>query len=234
MKSIDMAWLCVVALLATEPVLAASPPTACSENARLKHSYDSGVQSGKTLVQQAWLSVEDCGRLDYLAGIVRDNVNLFTIPGTSTWAICRYTGMVDGVYEELDAVWMSCSADCCMEGEVFGTLGADVYCTLSELLDGLAEPDQFVPRPVNTCAAFSDCCVRTFTETTRTQCETYADLGAFGEVWKQSLAIQCVVQAASIRHGQRHLTGSAGDGLLVIRNVLLRERDRTRACASIE
>ncbi len=199
MKSIDMASLCAVALLLTEPVLAASAPPLCLESARAKTSYATGVALGKSLVQRAWQSVSDCDRLDNFSGIVRDNIRSYVVQGTAAWAICRYAGMVDGTYEGLDAEWMNCSADCCMEGEVFGALGADVYCRLSGLLGGLAEPDQVVPRPVNTCSGFSDCCAGNFRTTSREQCASYTDyspdpLAPFRDVWEDSLAIQCNVQ----------------------------------------
>jgi hypothetical protein len=199
MKSGGMASLCAVALLVAKPVLAASAPPVCLQSARARLAYNAGVQLGGSLVQRAWQSVSDCGRLDRFAEMAREDINSYVVQGATNWAICRYTGVVDGAYDGLDAVWMNCSADCCAEGEVFGRLGADVYCQLSVLLDGLAQPDQFVPRPASTCSAFSDCCASSFRATSQDHCAMYTGYSdnpfvPFREIWEESLAIQCNVQ----------------------------------------
>lgn len=190
MKPIDMGLPIAVALLATEPLLAATAPPICLGSPHSVSAYNTGVQFGHSLVQRVWQSVSDCSELASLAAIVRQNVNSYTLNGTSIWAICRYTGAVDGVYEELDAVWMGCNADCCLEGELVGSLGADVYCRLSRLLGGLTAPDAIVPRPVRTCNAFSDCCVSTYKNASRKECAEYTD-GVFGDIWAESCAVQC-------------------------------------------
>lgn len=88
--------------------------------------------------------------------------------------------------------WQSVSE--CSRLDEFANIGR-----LSELIGGLAEPDQIVARPVNTYGAFSDCCVSRFRATSRELCGAYTacaedPLVPFREVWEESLAIQRNVQ----------------------------------------
>jgi len=193
MKPHVSAILCVGALSATGPVFAApngNMPPVCAESARAKMAYSTGLQSGKSLVERAWLSVADCGQLGYFSSVVRDNINAYALQGASTYSICRYTGMVDGAYQELDTVWTSCGGACCWEGQVIGELAWDVYCQLSELLGGLDIPADFVPKPVTTCTGFSPCCDEVFMDTTQVQCADYTTQ-PFYAVWQDSATLQC-------------------------------------------
>jgi hypothetical protein len=165
-------------------------PAACSDNNQTLRAYNSGRFAGKSLVQRAWQSVNDCRKLDYFSEIVRSNVESYILQGATDYALCRYAGMLDGVYDELDQVWISCGGLCCFEGQVIGALAAGVYCQLSELLGGLAVPDDFVPRPVCTCEGFSSCCAGTFTELTQERCLAYTS-HPYYEVWRQSRSLQC-------------------------------------------
>jgi hypothetical protein len=192
MKAIVGTMICVGALSIASTATAAdgNVPAACGDSAQMQRAYFSGVQTGKSLVQRAWLSVNDCGKLEYFSAIVRENVEMYVLQGVSSYAICRYAGMLDGVYDELDQVWISCGGPCCFEGRVVGALSAAVYCHLSEVLGGLSVPDDFVPRPVCTCDGFSRCCAGTFTDLTREKCPAYA-AHPYYEVWQRSRALQC-------------------------------------------
>lgn len=185
--------LCVLALSTTQMVLASpggSMPSACEESTQTQRAYKTGLLAGRSLVQRAWQSVNECNQLDYFSNVVRANIEGYTVQGATTYSICRYAGMVDGAYEELDVVWTACGGSCCWEGEVIGMLAADVYCRLSELLGGLLIPDDFVPRPVCLCAGFSGCCGAAFNDVTRERCEQYT-LPPFRDVWLTSRALQC-------------------------------------------
>ncbi|MGC4070402.1 MAG: hypothetical protein QM784_38205 [Polyangiaceae bacterium] len=179
--------LSVASVAAAEVV---SVPAACLNNNLTQRAYSSGKAAGKSLVQRAWQSVNDCGRLDYFSDIVRSNVESYLLQGASAYSICRYSGMLDGVYEELDEVWISCGGLCCIEGQVIGALAAGVYCQLSQLLGGLDVPADFIPRPVCTCEGFSSCCAGTFTDLTQDKCREYT-AQPYYDVWRQSRSLQC-------------------------------------------
>jgi hypothetical protein len=172
---------------------------------RAERAYLLGVDSGKSLVNRAWASVNDCDRIETFADIVTANVDAYTLTGSSRYVICRYTGLVDGVFEQLDAVWAGCDSQCCLEGEVIGELSANLYCELSILLGGLVAPDDFVRGPVYTCGfEFQQCCDGAFVGTTAryvgedfagrpTQCSTYTS-GEYYEVWNGTRALECAYE----------------------------------------
>jgi len=177
-------------------------PPACQRNSLTKSFYRSGVMQGKVLVDRAWLSVNNCDRLETFTDIVVANVESYTLTGSSDYNICRFTGLHDGVFQQLDNVWTSCSGTCCEEGSVIGDLSARMYCQLSILLGGLAEPDEFVRRPVFLCGfAFQMCCDGDFFGTSLTyrgldafgdlqECLPYTD-GEYFSVWDDTRTLQC-------------------------------------------
>lgn len=189
---------CTSAAWATDDI-----PTGCQESTFTKRGYLSGVSIGRSLVQRAWNSVNDCDQLELFTDIVVSNVQNYELVGDSTYTICRHTGMVEGVFEELDGVWMACDGQCCEEGQVIGELAGELYCQLSIILDGLAVPDDFVRRPVYMCGfSFETCCDTSFIGTSL----TYAGLNLFGElvqcsnyttdpydgVWNGTRELQCM------------------------------------------
>lgn len=177
-------------------------PPACRTSSFVTRAYQAGVVQGKSLVQRAWLSVNDCDQLELFSDIVVNNVANFQITSTSAYTICRHSGMLDGVFQELDAVWMTCDGQCCEEGEIIGELSAELYCQLSILLQGLAEPDDFVRRPVYMCGfMFETCCDAKFVGTSLAysgadmfgvvkECGVYTE-GTFFDVWDGTREIQC-------------------------------------------
>jgi len=193
MKSTITALLCVGAFSAAAPVSAAqnsAMPAVCAASNSTKKVYATGVSQGKELVEQAWQVVGDCGQLAYFSEILKENVEAYTLSGTSTWLMCRYSGMVNGVYQELDTVWTRCGGECCSEGKAIGELAASLYCRLSELLDGMIVPDNFFPRPVTTCTGFSQCCQNMFWDTTKLDCNEYTT-PQFYNVWTRSGTLTC-------------------------------------------
>ncbi len=204
MRALISILACWIALSVAKPVLAADIPIppACQTSSLTKNAYRAGVMQGKVLVDRAWLSVANCDRLETFTDIVVANVENYTLSGSSAYNICRYTGLHDGVYQELDIVWNTCNGECCDEGSVIGDLSAKLYCKLSILLDGLAAPDEFVRRPVFLCGfAFEMCCDADFFGTSVSYkgldlfgdlkaCLPYTD-GEYFTVWDETRILQC-------------------------------------------
>lgn len=198
--------LCVLASITAVAVTTsalADVPIGCQESNFTIRGYQSGVAMGRSLVQRAWASVNDCDELELFTDIVVTNVQSYQIGGASTYTICRHTGMVDGVFQELDAVWLQCDGQCCQEGQVIGELAAELYCQLSIILGGLAAPDDFVRRPVFTCGfTFETCCDTDFIGTSLSfegfnlegelvQCLPYTQ-NPYVEVWNGTRELQCM------------------------------------------
>lgn len=201
----SVAVLALTLSLAASTAMAEEIPPACQESNFVMRGYLSGVAQGKSLVQRAWLSVNNCDELERFTDIVVSNVQNYVLTGASTYAICRHSGLLDGVFQQLDDVWLSCDGMCCQEGEVIGELSAELYCQLSILLDGLAEPDDFIRRPVYMCGfAFETCCDASFVGTSMSffgldgkgalvACKDYTEQPFF-EVWDGTREIQCAYE----------------------------------------
>jgi hypothetical protein len=177
------------------------PPPSCAVNAQAASSYRTGAKLGEKLVQQAWLRVHDCDRIDYFLQIVQDNVSRLTLPAhASTNTVCRYTGTADGVYNALDTLYGTCSDQCFLDGTFAGELSGQVYCELSIALGGLAEADDFLRGPVEVCGLnFEIGCDSQFISTTTSfattdgVCAPYTE-GTFEEVWDQARNNQCAYE----------------------------------------
>lgn len=203
MKTVLCLLASMTAVAATTNALADEVPIGCQESNFTIRGYQSGVAMGQSLVRRAWASVNDCDQLELFTDIVVANVQNYKLTGDSTYTVCRHTGMVDGVFQELDAVWMLCDGQCCQEGQVIGELAAELYCQLSIILDGLAEPDDFVRRPVFMCGfTFETCCDADFIGTSLSyqglnlagevvQCLPYTQDPYF-EVWDGTRELQCM------------------------------------------
>jgi hypothetical protein len=201
MKPLVSALVCFTTLSGASEVFAEKPPPACHTTAVTTRAYQAGVNQGKALVGRVWLGVNKCDKLEAFASLVKENVSGYTLTGSSAYNICRHTGLVDGVFQQLDAVWQSCNGQCCQEGAVIGELAAKLYCDLSILLGGLAAPDEFVRRPVFLCGAqFETCCDDRFTSTSKAyigldtlgqqQCLPYT-AGKYFDVWNGTRKLQC-------------------------------------------
>lgn len=148
----------------------------------------------------AWNAISnDCDRLEYFQDIVTDNVSRLTLrAGASDYVICRYTGTVDGVYDELYALEDQCIAQCMMEGAQIGEMAGEVYCELSLALGGLERADYFIRGPVSTCGfGFETSCDFTFIRTTENyrnslgRCRPFTR-GEFEPVWNETRNNQCM------------------------------------------
>lgn len=205
MRALITILVCLVAFSGAKTTFAADIPIppACQATTSTKTAYKSGISQGKALVDRAWLSVANCDRLETFTDIVIKNVENYALPTVSSaYNICRYTGVYDGVYQELDVTWNTCNGECCEEGSVIGDLSAKLYCKLSILLGGMVEPDEFVRRPVFLCGfAFEMCCDADFFGTSINYsgkdstgelqaCQPYTD-GEYFTVWDETRVLQC-------------------------------------------
>ena len=160
----------------------------------------------------AWNGIRnDCDRIDYFLGVIEDNVSRLTLPAHARdFVICRYTGAVDGVYEQLDNLYGECGDTCFMEGEIIGEMAGEVYCELSLALGGLEVADRFIRGPVRTCGFnFETGCDSAYMGTTINfenglgRCEPYT-INEYENVWDETRNNQCYYPP--------NLTGSTYDG----------------------
>lgn len=205
MNSFVSASLCLMVLTAGKTALAEDIPPGCSKNPYNTKAYQTGIYQGKCLVQRAWRATSSCDNLEAFSDIVTKNVKSSAPTGATEYSVCRYTGLYDGVLQELDSVWTGCEGQCCQEGSVIGELAADMYCQLSILLGGLADPNDFVRRPVFFCGfAFQVCCDATFLSSSliyqgpdstgqMTQCTPYTE-PPFIEIWNNTRELQCAYE----------------------------------------
>ncbi|MGE5787724.1 MAG: hypothetical protein ACM3ZE_24235 [Myxococcales bacterium] len=98
--------------LALSAIAFASPSTAipvtCSGDANSESAYRNGFESGRGLVQRAWRRIEDCGQIEQFMKVIRTNISSYKSRAITPYAMCRYTGMVDGANEELLRIQASC------------------------------------------------------------------------------------------------------------------------------
>lgn len=136
-------------------------PPACQGNAYTSRAFQSGYNQGVSLVEQAFASVNyDCHRLDSVGSMMTDAVHTAIPAGANGFLLCRYSGLVAGVFRGLDNAWAGCDADCCLEGQTTGRIAGEIYCILSILLGGLVAPDDFLPQvpPHDRCQVSSQTC----------------------------------------------------------------------------
>lgn len=142
--------------------LAQGPPPAC-QSAPNDMSFRAGVASGRALVQQGWSAVNrNCFQLERFASVLVSNVQRLIAPaGSDAYVLCRHSGIVQGVYEEVNAVWLQCEANCCQEGTLIGEMTGELYCNIAISLGGLGVAD-FLPRlPVTVCPFNIETCCDT-------------------------------------------------------------------------
>ncbi len=203
MKTSTIAVVCVFAVCGSVVNAYAEIPPKC-DTRYTSTSYNRGITSGEILAQQAWSTVNDvpgggCDELEYFTDLVVDNVTRLTLrPGASDYVICRYTGTVDGIYNELDEIWSYCETSCMEEGAQVGEFSAKIYCDLSIALDGLAEADQYIRGPVHICGLeFETACDSNYIATSFNylagQCVPYTEGEYFG-VWDQTRNNQCMYE----------------------------------------
>jgi hypothetical protein len=202
MKTLVSTSICLMVLLTGKTALADAIPSGCSKNALDARTYQTGIVQGRILVQRAWGKVNSCDKLEAFSDGVLRTVKDYPPPGATEASICRYSGLYEGVFQEIDSVWMACDGQCCSEGRAIGELAASLYCQLSILLGGLGSLDDFVRKPVYLCGfSFQTCCDASFLSTSITnqsedaagqlqQCLPYTE-HPFFDIWDLTRKVQC-------------------------------------------
>jgi hypothetical protein len=172
-------------------------PPGC-QGARESRAFNAGTVSGHSLVRQAWANVNDCDQIETFETIITDDLSGYQVPpGSSSYTICRFTGIVAGMLDELDAQFQNCQDQCLAEGETAGNISAIAYCQLSIALGGLATADWFLRGPVQVCGLnFQVGCDSSFVGDTENYsnshgaCLPYTQ-NPFTAVWTQARNNQC-------------------------------------------
>ncbi|UQA59534.1 hypothetical protein [Polyangium aurulentum] len=124
--------LSIVGLGFSAKAMAQTPPSACQAGPDFD-SFEAGVASGRSLARQGWAGVSgDCLQLERFASILVDNAGrLMAPPGSSSYVLCRHSGIVAGVYEEVFNAWSSCRVEACVAGNFIGQLGGKLACDIA-------------------------------------------------------------------------------------------------------
>jgi hypothetical protein len=139
-------------------------PVACNTKTFNRNAYLAGFHSGQLLVSQAWDRINDCDKIETFDNIVISSVDSLTLPlNPSLYVTCRYTGIIDGVLQQLADMDGSCTNQCFADGTVIGQISAQAYCDLSIALGGLGDLFAFMRAPVQVCGfSFQLGCDSTF------------------------------------------------------------------------
>lgn len=177
-----------------------SIPAACA-GPRESRGYRGGEMAGKSLIRSAWRSVRDCDRMETFEDIVTRTLDRYSLPASATpYSVCRYSGMVNGMLDQLDEQFLECQAQCFEEGRISGEIAAIAYCELSIALGGLSTADDFIRMPVRMCGLnFEIGCDLEFMDVTLLYanpggtCEPYTR-DRYYEVWDQTRHNQCAYE----------------------------------------
>ncbi|HVK68649.1 MAG TPA: hypothetical protein VM694_29520 [Polyangium sp.] len=177
--------------------MAQDTPLGCSAG-REARAFESGLQSGKSLVQQAWNSVASCGNLERFSSVVMETLqNVSLPPGSDDYVVCRTVGTLAGAVDQVDDIWGLCATACCDEGELVGWIMGKLYCDLSICLGGVRLTNFLVQRPMGFCGSAAQACCRSeFTSITPSyqglfgSCRPYTQ-GMFRATWSQSRDSVC-------------------------------------------
>lgn len=175
-------------------------PPGCSEP-REQRAFDAGVQSGRSLVEQAWNAVDECNNLERFSKVVMDTLSSVSLPpGSDDYVVCRTVGTLAGAAYQVDETWTQCAIECCDEGNLVGWIMGKLYCDLSIAFGGVRLVNYLVQQPMNFCGAVAQNCCRSefqsFTPTYRShwgECRPYTR-GAFASTWVQSRNSVCAFQ----------------------------------------
>lgn len=178
-------------------------PPACRGD-REARAFNAGKAPGQEIARAARAEARGCGDVARIAAAVTRGLRRRPLPPRAApQALCRHAGMIEGLYEELGAIWESCPAPCCERGALVAEIGGQLYCDLSIALDGLGVDGYLPSRRVPGCGAqFETCCDARFTGFTMSysnpegQCLPYTE-GAFVEAWTQARHNMCVYEVAA-------------------------------------
>lgn len=151
-------------LVFSMPLVAnAQYPGACFPN----HDsyYESGKRVGERMAERTWesnLIHGDCNNKHLYVNFVKDRlVQMLIAAGTAgpsgapvPQSICRWYGYVEGMLDAVQNILDQCWPLCTGAGEFWGEFGAEFYCDISIVLDGLGLTGTLVPPviyPIGSC-----------------------------------------------------------------------------------
>jgi hypothetical protein len=173
----------------------------CSTGAK-KTQYNTGKKLAEMIVKQAWLTVgEDPLRFDEMADAVRESVTTaiekLQTQNPSDLVLCRAKGLSQGVCDALGAVQDGVEGVCLLDGEIWGELSADLYCSLSIAFGGLDVVGLLPAAPVDTLCgqSFVEGCQDSFADfsTGTPECVDFT-VGGFVAVWTETQTNMCVFE----------------------------------------
>lgn len=187
----------VVGLGFAGSAMAQVPPPGCDEP-RERRAFEAGVASGRSLVEQAWNSVAECGSLESFSTAVMSTLESVSLPpGSDDYVTCRTVGTLTGAAYQVDDVWVACAIACCDEGELVGWIMGKLYCDLAIAFDGVRLVNFLQQQPISFCGATAQgCCRSEFTSVTRGyhsifgQCRPYTQ-GEHRRQWTRSRDSVC-------------------------------------------
>jgi hypothetical protein len=129
-------------------------PAECN-NSRDSKGFTAGRTAGESRVNSIWKSAAVNQNLDNLSAQLDSSlaslqtalVGLSAGGQPTQYVQCRAQGYAEGFLYRLNKLF----GQCVLDGADWGQFAADVYCSLSLELDGLAEESLFVRAPVGLC-----------------------------------------------------------------------------------
>jgi hypothetical protein len=178
---------------------AEASPT-CTTGSKLAQ-YKTGKKLGAMIVDQAWLTVgEDPTRFDEVADAVRAAVSTaidnLASSNPSDLVLCRAKGMAQGVCDALDGIQDGVEEICLLDGEAWGELSSELYCSLSIAFGGLDVVGLLPAAPVGVCGeTFEDTCREVFTSLSSgdDECDDFT-VAPFALVFAESEHNMCIFE----------------------------------------
>jgi hypothetical protein len=106
-----------------------------------------GQRNGSNLFNRAWRRLgQTCDQVDSIANIIASTPIAPPSYGSSEFAACFYLGYTDALWASLEATYDRCGDRCFNAGADIGTISAQAYCAVSQVLGGLDDPG-FIAQP---------------------------------------------------------------------------------------
>ncbi len=174
------------------------PPALCSD-AALEKAFRRGEAVGKLFVQVVWGAFGCCNKVDQFVDRFMTRIQEIApeIDADRVRRRCRYAGVIEGIFAELEKIQQDCETKCFMDGKFIGIIEAKAYCDLVIDTGGDLDPEPWIRTPVATCGfEFETGCDTAFLGTTQTYantdgaCEPYTRDPYF-EVWDRCRLRSC-------------------------------------------
>jgi hypothetical protein len=174
----------------------------CSTGAK-KAQYNTGKKLAGSIVAQAWASSDQdpLGFEDFAAtvrGVVTTAIEKLQSQNPSDLVLCRAKGLAQGLCDALGDIQDEVEGICLLDGEMWGELSADLYCSLSIAFGGLDVVGLLPAAPLSICGqSFEEGCQDTFADLTTGSDECFDfTAGSFIPVFEESQHNMCVFEIA--------------------------------------